>query len=143
MTHEDIPRYFMTIPEAVHLILQAWIMGKNDDLFVLEMGEPVKIFDLAKWLITLNGYTLDEIKIVITGLRPGEKLYEEVLVTEETTQATSVKKIHRTKNYMNFDKDNFSKNLEFLMDSIASSQDSDEYVKSSLRNMISTYKPKD
>src|SRR5581483_7896316 len=104
VTHKDITRYFMTIPEAVHLVLQSWMMGENNDLFVLDMGEPVKIYDLARLLITLQGYVPEEdIKIKITGLRPGEKLYEEVLVKEEETLSTSVQKIFRTKNYLNFD----------------------------------------
>ncbi|NBX97783.1 polysaccharide biosynthesis protein [bacterium] len=142
VTHRQITRYFMTIPEAVHLILQTWVMGKNNDLFVLDMGEPVKIYELAKLLIALQGYVPDEeIKIKITGLRPGEKLYEEVLVKEEEVQATSVKKIFRTTNYMNFDRLAFLNNLSLLIESVDTDSLDTEYLRNMLRQMISTYKP--
>lgn len=144
VTHKEVTRYFMTIPEAVHLILQSWVMGKNNDLFVLDMGETVRIYDLAKLLITLQGYVPEkDIKIKITGLRPGEKLFEEVLVKEEETSSTAVKKIFRTQNYMSFDKVTFIHNLDSLVESIEDNGLDIDYLKDRLRTMISTYKPKD
>lgn len=95
VTDKRIIRYFMTIPEAVSLVLQASYYAKGGEIFVLEMGEPVKIDDMARNLIRLSGYTPDvDIQIVYTGLRPGEKLYEELLMGEEGLQETENKKIH-------------------------------------------------
>jgi FlaA1/EpsC-like NDP-sugar epimerase len=88
VTHADITRYFMSIPEAAQLVLQAGSMGLGGEIFVLDMGEPVRIVDLAKDMIRLSGFTEDDIKITITGLRPGEKLYEEVLADGEEALET-------------------------------------------------------
>ncbi len=142
VTHKEVTRYFMTIPEAVHLILQSWVMGENNDLFVLDMGEPIRIYDLARLLIALQGYVPEEdVKIKIVGLRPGEKLYEEVLVGEEETTATAVKKIFRTKNYLNFDTLAFLNNLNLLNESIEVEGLNVENIKDRMKTMISTYKP--
>ena len=107
VTHPDIIRYFMTIPEAVSLVLQAGAYAKGGEIFILDMGEPVKIDDLAKNLIRLSGYTLGvDMEIKYTGLRPGEKLYEELLMNEEGMQDTDNKLIHIGRP-IEFDKEHF------------------------------------
>jgi len=94
VTHRDVTRYFMTIPEAVQLVLQASVMGKGGEIFVLDMGEPVKVVDLARRMIRLSGYEPDrDIKIAFTGLRPGEKLFEELRLDAEGSKPTLHEKI--------------------------------------------------
>lgn len=93
ITHPEITRYFMSIPEAAQLVMQAGLMGKGGEIFVLDMGEPVKIADLAADMVRLSGFSTDEIKIEYVGLRPGEKLYEELLADDEHTMPTPHEKL--------------------------------------------------
>ena len=93
VTHPEMKRYFMTIPEACQLVLQAGSMGRGGEIFILDMGQPVKIVDLARDLIQLSGFDPDEIDVVFTGIRPGEKLYEELSVAEEQAEKTRHPKI--------------------------------------------------
>jgi FlaA1/EpsC-like NDP-sugar epimerase len=96
ITHPDITRYFMTIPEAVSLVLQAFAIGEQGDILVLDMGDPIRIVDLAETLIRLSGIARDQVKIIYIGLRPGEKLFEELFYDFEGLASTSAKKVLRT-----------------------------------------------
>ena len=137
VTHKDIIRYFMTIPEAVSLVLQASVYAKGGEIFVLDMGEPVKIDTLARNLIRLSGYTPDvDIEIKYTGLRPGEKLYEEMLMDEEGLQNTDNGLIHIGKPIV-MDYDRFNQELQELYD--ACCQD-DEHIKAKVAQIVPTYK---
>jgi FlaA1/EpsC-like NDP-sugar epimerase len=97
VTHPDVTRYFMTIPEAVSLVLQAFSIGEKGDTLVLDMGKPIRILDMAKTLIRLSGIPQDQVKIVFTGLRPGEKLFENLFYSFERRLSTSVQKVLRTR----------------------------------------------
>jgi FlaA1/EpsC-like NDP-sugar epimerase len=96
VTHPDITRYFMTIPEAVSLVLQAFAIGDSGDILVLDMGEPIRILDMAKTLVQLSGIPPGEVEIVFTGLRPGEKLFEELFYDFEHRLTTPAHKVLRT-----------------------------------------------
>lgn len=138
VTHPDIIRYFMTIPEAVSLVLQAGAYAKGGEIFVLDMGEPVKILDLAKNLILLSGHKPDEdIKIVFTGLRPGEKLYEEMLMKEEGIQETENQLIHIGKP-IEMDEERFMQQLEELRDYVTEEPDD---IREAIMKIVPTYHP--
>ncbi len=137
VTHKEITRYFMTIPEAVSLILQAFCYAKGGEIFVLDMGEPVKIYELAKKIIRYKGYEPNvDIKIKITGLRPGEKLYEELLMDEEGLKETPNKLIHIGHPIEMNDK-KFFKDLDKL---IASAYKNDKNIKEKVATIVDTYK---
>ncbi len=139
VTHPDIIRYFMTIPEAVSLVLQAGVYAKGGEIFVLDMGEPVRILDLAENLIRLSGYKVDEdIKIEFTGLRPGEKLYEELLMSEEGLTDTENKLIHVGKP-VDFDERLFYVQLNHLKQAVESECDD---VRALIQEIVPTYTPK-
>ncbi len=139
VTHPDIIRYFMTIPEAVYLVLQAGAYAKGGEIFILDMGDPVKILDLAKNLIRLSGYKPGEdIAITFTGLRPGEKLYEELLMDEEGMQDTPNKLIHIGKPIA-FDTKEFSEQLDRLYE--VANLDS-EAIRGEVKKIVPTYQPK-
>jgi len=137
VTHPDINRFFMTIPEAVSLVLQAGYYANGGEIFVLDMGQPVKIADMARKLIRLSGYEPDvDIKIEYTGLRPGEKLYEELLMDEEGLEETENKLIHIGKP-IEMDDDLFEKQLEKLEKAC---KEESEDIKEIVAEIVTTYK---
>ncbi len=136
VTHPDIIRYFMTIPEAVSLVLQAGASAKGGEIFVLDMGQPMKIADLARNLIRLSGYREGvDIEIKYTGLRPGEKLYEELLMKEEGLKSTENELIHIGKP-IEFDEEEFLKDLEDLYQSAYAETD---HMKTIVKKIVPTY----
>lgn len=138
VTHPDIIRFFMTIPEAVSLVLQAGAYAKGGEIFILDMGEPVKIADLARNLISLSGYKPDiDIKIEYTGLRPGEKLYEEILMKEEGLTKTGNKMIYIGQP-IEIDNEVFFKQLDNLYDECYSES---PIIKEAVAAMVPTYQP--
>jgi FlaA1/EpsC-like NDP-sugar epimerase len=135
VTHPEITRYFMSIPEAAKLVMQAGLMGKGGEIFVLDMGDPVRIVDLAKDMIKLSGFSEDEIKIEFSGLRPGEKLYEELLADDEKTLPTPHEKLFiasaRTVN---------EKWVNSLLKWVSTSLEKDEQlIKKELKNWLEEY----
>ena len=139
VTHPDIIRYFMTIPEAVSLVLQAGYYARGGEIFILDMGEPVKIDTMARNMIRLSGYEPDvDIKVVYTGLRPGEKLYEELLMKEEGLQETANKLIHIGKP-IEMDDGKFAAQLERLKEAC---QAETENMKDIVAEIVPTYRKK-
>lgn len=139
VTHKDIIRYFMTIPEAVSLVLQAGAYAKGGEIFILDMGEPVRIYDLAENLIKLSGYIPGEdIEIKITGLRPGEKLYEELLMSEEGMKDTANHLIHIGRP-IEIDEEEFQAGLDALAGVVADEGKRPEDVRAIVKRIVPTY----
>ena len=139
VTHKDITRFFMTIPEAVSLVLQAMSYAKGGEIFVLDMGEPVKIYDMAEKLIKLSGLE-PNVDVKITGLRPGEKLYEEILMAEEGLEATKHDKIHIAEP-MNINMKMIENKLQKLNDLLETSDNEDkEKIKNVIKQIVPTFR---
>lgn len=140
VTHKDITRFFMTIPEAVQLVLQATTYAKGGEIFVLDMGEPVKIYDLAISLIKLSGLEPNvDIPIEITGLRPGEKLYEEILMSEEGLKSTEHQKIFIAKP-SKISMEKLEEKLDILRKTIEDENIKINEIKSNMKKVVPTYK---
>ena len=138
VTHKDVIRYFMTIPEAVSLILQAGTYAKGGEIFVLDMGEPVRIDTLARNLIKLCGLAPDkDIQVVYTGLRPGEKLYEEKLMAEEG-MSTTPNKLIQIGQPLRFDEEDFLRRLPELL-KMAYAND-EEHIRAAVKQLVPTYR---
>lgn len=140
VTHPEICRYFMTIPEAVQLVLQASVIGRGGEVFVLNMGQPVKIVDLARDLIRLSGYEVDrDIKIVFTGLRPGEKLFEELFIPGEQYKPTQHKKILTAQNASSF----VPRSLDLLVRALCTAADKNDFnsIVFLLQQLVTEYTP--
>jgi FlaA1/EpsC-like NDP-sugar epimerase len=144
LTHVDITRYFMTIPEAAQLVIQAGAMGQGGDVFVLDMGQPVKIIDLARRVVELSGLTVrdamypdGDIEFTVTGLRPGEKLYEELLIGDnpEPTEHPSILKAHE----QHLDWPQLVEKLNYL--SVAMSSNDILSIRTILQQTVNGYEP--
>jgi FlaA1/EpsC-like NDP-sugar epimerase len=138
VTHPDMERYFMTIPEATQLVLQAGTMGAGGEIFILDMGEPVKIVDLARDLIRLSGFSEDEIRIEFSGVRPGEKLFEELSTEQEAANRT-----HHPKILVGRTSAEQVEDVEHLLDRLveAAIQGASSLVKAELRRIVTDYTP--
>ena len=138
ITHKEITRYFMTIPEAAQLVMEAAVFANGGEIFVLDMGNPVKIYDLAEKMIKLSGLIVgQDIEIKVTGLRPGEKLYEELLMDEEGLSSTKNQKIFVAKpNVIDFEK--LTNDIDILL-SYARNEDTDK-LKNKLKEIVPSYK---
>lgn len=140
VTHPEVRRYFMLIPEAVHLVLHAAALGERGAIYVLEMGEQIRIVDMARNLIRLAGFVPDqEIPITFVGLRPGEKLYEELVGEDERAEPSGIDKIFRIRFEIPPDLESFAKRLSQLDDAVAGNTSKEILEK--LRNLITTYHP--
>lgn len=137
VTDPEITRYFMSIPEAAQLVMQAALMGQGGEIFVLDMGDPVKIVDLAKDMIRLSGFSLEDIKVEFTGLRPGEKLYEELLANDETTITTPHPKLR-----IAIARSSNEEWVQELIEWISKIQNKDEMqIKIELKSWVEEYTP--
>jgi len=135
VTHPDITRYFMTIPEAARLVVQAAAMGETGQVYVLDMGEPVRIVDLARDMIRLSGHSVDEIRIVFTGLRPGEKLYEELLADSDTSVPTAIARLSVAR----LDDSDAATVLDWLR-GLSTGVHSDDEIRLALRQLVKEFR---
>jgi FlaA1/EpsC-like NDP-sugar epimerase len=138
ITHKDVVRYFMSIDEAVYLILQCWLQGKNDQIYILDMGEPIKIVDLAKMIVKIAGFEINkDIRLKYIGLRPGEKLYEEPMNEIEETTATKNDRIYILNRDEAFNHSIFNKKVDQLIENCEDY--SFEEVRKKLKRIVPTY----
>ena len=140
VTHPDIIRFFMAIPESAHLVLQAAAIGQSGQVLVLDMREPVKIVDLARDLIRLSGHSLDDVHLQLTGLRPGEKLFEELLADGDTTLPTPVSHLRLAKLQA---ENGQTQALERLLQTAESGWFDEAAVRACLRGIVPEYSSED